>query len=497
VRKCGRSPAYFLDTYARIYDATAGDWLPFRLWPDQIQTLHKVHDNRLVVILKARQLGLTWLVLGYALWLMLFRPAATVLLFSRRDDEAVDLLKTRLRGMYDRLPAWLQVRSIPVDNDHEWELSNGSRALAFPTTAGDSYTATLAIVDEADLVPDLDRLMRAVKPTIDGGGRMILLSRPDKAKPLSAFKRIYTSARQGETQWAPVFLPWHARPDRDATWYASQQQDIFSRTGALDDLHEQYPATDAEALAPRSLDKRLPAAWLQKCYRPAEPLVPGRGWPPLPALMVYAAPVPGRRYVVGADPAEGNPTSDPSALAVLEVDSGEEVASLAGRFEPATFAANADAIGRWYNNAAVLVERNNHGHAVLLWLAEYSSLDRLGGDDHRPGWNTTTKSKALLYDGAGEVLRDGDAIIHGLETFTQLASIEGATLRAPDGQRDDIAVAFVLALKGRAQLLRMGTLSEGPCVLTPGYQNPNAVTGYDGYGPDWGYGPPVRDLFGP
>src|SRR5258708_37442350 len=108
---------------------------------------------------------------------MLFRPKATGLLFSRRDDEAVDLLKTRLRGMYERLPPCFKVRSFAVDNDHEWEFSSGSRVLAFPTTAGDSYSATIAVVDEADLVPDLDRLMRAVKPTIDGGGRMILLSR--------------------------------------------------------------------------------------------------------------------------------------------------------------------------------------------------------------------------------------------------------------------------------------------------------------------------------
>src|SRR5262249_32023156 len=155
-------PGYFLDRHVSIYDAALADWIPFRLWRAQIQTLDTIRDHRLVVILKARQLGLTWLVLGFALWEMLFRPAATVLLFSRRADEAVALLRTRLRGMYDRLPAWLKVRAFGVDNDHEWELSNGSRVLAFPTTAGDSYTATLAIVDEADLLPDLDRLMRAV-----------------------------------------------------------------------------------------------------------------------------------------------------------------------------------------------------------------------------------------------------------------------------------------------------------------------------------------------
>ncbi len=54
--------------------------------------------------------------------------------------------------MYAKLPAWMR-SAVVQDNDHEWQLSNGSVARAFPTSAGDSYTATLAIVDEADLVP--------------------------------------------------------------------------------------------------------------------------------------------------------------------------------------------------------------------------------------------------------------------------------------------------------------------------------------------------------
>jgi hypothetical protein len=326
-------------------------------------------------------------------------------------------------------------------------------------------------VDEADLVPDLDGLLRAVKPTTDAAGRLLLISRADKGKPESAFKRIYRAARAGESDWAPVFLPWHARPDRDAGWYEAQRRDVLARTGWTDDLYEQYPATDAEALAPRSADKRLPVEWLRRCYRPADPASLGKGAPALPGLTVYAPPAAGRRYVVGADPAEGNPTSDDSALEVLDADSGEEAASLAGRFEPATFAAHVDVVGRWYNQAAVLVERNNHGHAVLLWLRDNSRLTRLYGDDGKPGWNTTTKSKALLYDRGGEALRDGEVVIHGPETFAQLASVEGTSLRAPEGQNDDLATAFVLAVAGRRRALRLYPADPdfgAPCVLIAG-----------------------------
>src|SRR5262249_18743958 len=97
IYKCRKSATYFIDSYCQIYDALACAWQPFRLWPAQHQALQTIAAQRLTVILKARQLGLTWLVLGLVLWRMLLHPAATVLLFSRRDEEATDLLKVRLR----------------------------------------------------------------------------------------------------------------------------------------------------------------------------------------------------------------------------------------------------------------------------------------------------------------------------------------------------------------------------------------------------------------
>src|SRR5690349_16515249 len=113
---CSESCAYFLHNYVQIYDPTAGGWIPFRLWPEQVRTLRELITYLLNIILKARQLGLTWLVLGYVLWLMLFHPIVTALFFSRRDDEAVYLLSDeRLRGMYARLPDWMRAREVVTD----------------------------------------------------------------------------------------------------------------------------------------------------------------------------------------------------------------------------------------------------------------------------------------------------------------------------------------------------------------------------------------------
>ncbi len=449
--RCAESSPYFIDRYCQIYDATLKQWIPFKLWQEQYETLVVIEENAKTIILKARQLGLTWLLLGYVLWLMLFYPAATVLLFSKRDTEAVYLIDERLKGMFKRLPDWMCEGVtdwvVEKDNDHQWELSNGSKARAFPTTAGDSYTATVAIVDEADLVPDLAKLLRSVQPTIDGGGKLILLSRSDKSAPNSTFKNIYRAAKAKASSWACVFLPWWVRPERDQAWYEQQKADIEQNTGSLDDLHEQYPATDNEALAPRTLDKRISPLWLNQCYVEVETRQPS-GAPAIPGLVIYKAPYRRGRYVVGGDPAEGNPGSDPSAATVLDIDTGEEVAKLWGRIEPDVFAGHIKSLSQYFNNAPAMIERNNHGHVVLLWLRDNSNVRRLVGLDGKAGWMSSSRGKTAMYDAGAGAFRDKETTIHSFDTLTQLQSIEGATLKAPEGDEDDLADSYVLALIG-------------------------------------------------
>jgi hypothetical protein len=419
-------------------------WSQFRLWPAQLDLLMTFQDHQRVCVLKARQLGISRVAIAYALWAMLFRPIAVVLMFSKRDDEAIRLLE-RLRGMHRRLPNWLRPESVESESKHGLKLATESEAIAFPTTGGRSYTATLVVIDEADYIPDLASLLTAVKPTVDAGGKLLLISTADKGKPDSTFKRIYVNAKQGRSTYAPVFCPWSARPERTSDWYERQRLEFFSQHGSLDELHQEFPATDTEALAPRSLDKRIAPQWLEQCYAGQQPLtgLPNH-FPIFPGLEVYVAPCPGRNYVIGADPAEGNPTSDDSALTIMDRESGEEVAAVCGKFEPGVLAAHADTVGRWYNNAAVLVERNNHGHAFILWMKEHSKLKLLAGFDGGVGWLTSPKGKAVLLDKCADAFRQSETLLHSFGTYVQLASIEGATLRAPEGLHDDRAISYAL-----------------------------------------------------
>lgn len=450
---CQNDLAYWIDSYVQILNATEERWRSFELWPKQREVLADMQEQRQLVILKARQLGLTWLALAFALHRMIFHPIATIGIFSRIEADAQELLVVRLKGMYDRLPDWMKEPPVIQDNKTRWQLRNGSTAMAFATTGGRGHTFSLAMVDEADFQPDLPRLLTAVEPTVAAGGRMWLISSANKDIPDSRFKAIYRVAKRGDKSNAdayyPIFLPWYARPGRTPKWYEAQKAKCLAETGALDDIGGEYPATDTEALAPRTLDKRIPAPWIERCYVEMEPLTVA-GAPALPGLEVYAPPLPDREYVIGADPAEGNPTSDDSALTVLDLFAGEECAALAGKLEPSTFAAAIDEIGRWYNNAAVMVERNNHGHAVLQWLGEHSPLHRLAGHDRKLGWLTNKLGKTILYNQGAEMFRDRATTLHSFDTYQQIAAIDGSTLLAPPGGRDDRADSYMLANVGRA-----------------------------------------------
>ena len=69
--KCAQDPVYFLRKYAIIQHPMKGK-VPFELYQFQEDSLSELRDNRYSVILKSRQLGISTLSAGFALWSMLF-----------------------------------------------------------------------------------------------------------------------------------------------------------------------------------------------------------------------------------------------------------------------------------------------------------------------------------------------------------------------------------------------------------------------------------------
>src|SRR6266403_218643 len=87
-------------------------------------------------------------------------------------------------------------------------------------------------------------------------------------------------------------------------------------------------------------------------------------------LKIFKRRVKGRRYIIGADVAEGKLVStdnqDASAAVVLDVDTGEQCAVYRSHLPPEDYAQDLVDLGQMYNNAQLAIERNGPGGSVIL-----------------------------------------------------------------------------------------------------------------------------------
>ena len=101
-------PAHFMRKYCFIQHPQRGR-IQFNLYQFQEKVLHLWRDNPYSIILKSRQLGISTLGAGYALWLMTFHQDKNVLCLATTQETAKNMV-TKVRFMYENLPSWLKVQ---------------------------------------------------------------------------------------------------------------------------------------------------------------------------------------------------------------------------------------------------------------------------------------------------------------------------------------------------------------------------------------------------
>ena len=173
-------------------------------------------------------------------------------------------------------------------------------------------------------------------------------------------------------------------------------------------------------------------------------------------LEVWLPPAKGRRYLVSLDPSGGGSEGDYSAAEVLDMETGLQCAEFAGHVGGLELAQQVTALAAEYNGATLVVERNNHGTAVLA-LAEtvcgYTKIYRQGG---QPGWLTTSVSRPAVLGRLGAALVEEPRHFMSLKllaecrTFVRLSN--GST-GARAGTHDDRVMAMAIGLAARDELL--------------------------------------------
>jgi len=443
--KCGKNSSYFLNNYARISHPQKG-LIPFRTYDFQTDLLKNYNDHRFTVILKARQLGISTITAGYVAWLMMFHRDKNILVVATKFGTASNLVK-KVKAILKRIPRWLQISDISIDNRTSFELSNGSQIKASSTSgdAGRSEALSLLVIDEAAHVEGLEELWAGLYPTLSTGGRCIALSTPNGVG--NWFHKIYTEAELEENEFHPVNLRWDVHPDRDQTWFTRETKNM-SRREIAQELECNFNTSGETVIHPDDI------AWIGTTTKNPEYRTgfDRNFW-------IWEKYDPANTYLLVADVARGDGL-DNSTFHIFKLETMELIAEYQGKPSLDQYANILFQAGSEFGNCLLVVENVGVGISVLEKLIdlEYSNLYFSIKSSHEfveqyqaeaitnsvPGFTTSTKTRPIIVAKLEEFIRNKLITIYSQRTFKEITTFiwYNGKPQAMRGYNDDLIMAL-------------------------------------------------------
>ena len=235
----------------------------------------------------------------------------------------------------------------------------------------------------------------------------------------------------------------------------------------VEQFHQEYPSTPEEAFI-ASGRPRFNIGVLKQYRRQAKEGDIGRleysgnrvvfSPDPNGDVEIWKYPEEGKHYCIGADVAEGLITGDYSVCYVGD-DNFDICLRYRTHIDPDLFGKELVKIAKYYNEAYIGCENNNHGLTTLKAIQneEYWNIfftktyDKIADTvTQKIGWSTTSRTKPLMINKLAEFIRNKwigikDKILIQ-EMFTYVIDDKGST-NAQDGCHDDTVMALAILLQ--------------------------------------------------
>jgi hypothetical protein len=460
--QCSASFVVFLG-YCRIVESPGhgkeGGLIPFNLWPHIIEGIKALLKEKLIVVVKSRQVGWSWLVAAYVLWLALFRQGANCLLFSRGERESIELLD-KCRKIYTHLPDWMKIKMNP---DSATEIGfpmmeSSIKAFASTEAAGISYTGTIVVNDEWDYHPYAEANYLNAKPTIDSGGQLVGITTVDKMKPDTLAKGIFIDALEKKNAYKALFVPFDARPGRDEKWYSETKTSIPERelAGMTPDLYmeQNYPRTIEECLRSTQTVSAFDFTVLDAMMGETKnPLKLGLEGIDERIINIYRPFEQGQTYVASTDMSHGL-GRDYAVTLVMKCKTGEFVADIMSQIlSPEELAYQSVKLLGIYKNPKWYPEDNDWGRVVITEGIKlgYTNFGWQNDKKDKEGFHTGEQTRLDLYGALIPAINNRHLTIYNKEGLKQFYDIirnvkKGGRIEAKSGRHDDYPTAAGIAL---------------------------------------------------
>lgn len=509
-----------------------GQLAPYRFAPSQdkfwtsIKRQSEAGKPIRQVWLKSRQVFGSTTVAGYFYQQLAFHTGKHARVIAHEKDAAADIFdyyKT-FDDTYQRFRETITPSRRVQDSQNQIRWANDSWArilTAGNLKSGRSATVTLFHCSEMAFWPNATTLWRGILGSCPSTPDTAIIAESTANGIGNEFHQLCLQAQDpSEDVWDFVFFGWHEHPEYQTPLSVPPDQFMeslsreeealmrrFSLTlaqlnwrrlkirefkGDIDGFRQEFPCDPEEAFIssgrPRFslIDLRAmpiideaPVGELEESdYGPQKVirfLENEQG-----AVTIYKKPAKGRRYAIGADTAWGRDSTDIktgadpdySVACVLDAETGEQVAKIRERLQPAEFGRYLAVLGKYYGWAFLVVEVNGPGIGTLdeLLRQQYpmqmiyfrgqqpDQLKPLPKD--KIGWVTTEITRQQLISAHDNAIRERSVTIrdpHTLQEHMTFVIKPSGKAEHQDGCHDDEVFATALALIGIQSLPSLKT----------------------------------------
>jgi hypothetical protein len=442
-----------------------------RLRPNRAQREFSRTCTHRNIVLKARQMGITTYVAARFFIQTITRPG-TMTVQVAHDQESAEEIFRIVHRFWENLPEGMKQGALLRSRANV-------RQMVFPRLDCEYRVATAADVNAgrgltihnlhcsevARWLRDGEEALASLRAAVPRDGDIVLESTPNGAG--GVFYEEWQHAQ--ETGYTPHFFPW---------WYDDEYRDttelvqVRPLTPEEEELVLREGLTDAQVAWRRTNRAQMRGLAAQEyaedpvsCFRASgecifeldaidralESQACATAVRENGKLTIWFEPRNERRYIIGVDPAGGGTDGDYACAEVIDRKTAMQCAELHGHYSPRELAMKLIDLGGMYNNALLVVERNNHGHGVLANLRA-AGYERVFWDNGQDGWLTSAVTKPAMIENLAAILAIKPELFQSTRLLTECRTFirrAGGGSGGGSGSHDDCVMAMAIALAGR------------------------------------------------
>lgn len=391
---------------------------------------------------------------AYIYWKTITTPGTSAALISHKAEvsaEFLDKIKLFWRGTPEAIRPALHFNS-------KYEMSfpgiDSKISVLSGESVGRGFTLHLALCSELAFWPDPEAMMLSIENAVPSSGQVIIESTPCGVGNL--FHRMWMSKDNG---YSKREYGWH--------WLYTEKEIEKIRRRISDPLkfaqeyELQFLSSGRQVFNPKLIQKLQLGILNVGDTVVLENKTKHVVFEQEDGLRIYRPPVDDHLYVAGVDVAEGVLGGDFSTCVIFDRISGEEVAFFRGQLAPDKFGIKLNDWGRFYKNALMVVEINNHGLTTvtalknLLYPQLYfrpAKFDTIGTKwSDRLGWKTTRVTRPLMIDDLNEGFTENSIKPHSKELVDEMLTFifdAGNNMMCMKGFHDDCIFGAAIGFQG-------------------------------------------------